>query len=351
VTDQVGDPSRFDFVPEHDQALDSNRCFLCGVELTKGNRADEHVFPKWILKEFDLYEKELNLLNETGIRYRQLTIPCCANCNTVWLSNLESEIAAAFREGAAAVASVPPERLGLWMSKIYYGILFKELSLPFERSAPESETIMDSEAMRSLASLHHLLQAARGAVEIQVGTPPASVFVFDTQDPPEKELRFDYKDLMVVPFLGLRLGRVGIVASLIDWNSLTKLEIPGITRAKRFSLQPIQFNEIAAICAHWRMRFNRSATYVTVNRVDQPAQVVPLPVGGMSALPVYDDFDPELFANLFSRFTGEPMDRLWNPESERFWTFLNRPDGEDNFVPLADGTLVAPEGGPPTASE
>ena len=44
-------------------ALDHDHCFLCGVELTDAIRTDEHVFPKWMQRDFDLWNEELNLLN------------------------------------------------------------------------------------------------------------------------------------------------------------------------------------------------------------------------------------------------------------------------------------------------
>src|SRR4051794_24050423 len=107
-------------------ALDHDHCFLCGVELSSDNRSDEHVFPKWLLNEFDLWDERLNLLNGTTIPYRQLTIPCCLTCNTYWLSQIEEKVQKAFSAGADAVEALDRVALCLWLGKIYYGLLFKE---------------------------------------------------------------------------------------------------------------------------------------------------------------------------------------------------------------------------------
>jgi hypothetical protein len=41
----------------------SIRVFLCGRRLSQKTRSNEHVFPQWLLRRFDLYDKQLNLLN------------------------------------------------------------------------------------------------------------------------------------------------------------------------------------------------------------------------------------------------------------------------------------------------
>src|SRR5262249_19009712 len=87
----MSDPGEvFAYWPDRDRTLDWSRCFLCGVHLTKENRTDEHVFPQWMLRDFKLYDSEIELLNGTFIRYRALKIPCCSECNNYWLSQIES---------------------------------------------------------------------------------------------------------------------------------------------------------------------------------------------------------------------------------------------------------------------
>ena len=58
-----------------------DKCFLCGEILTDENSTEEHIYPKWLQNKFDLWDKQLILLNGTGINYRNLKIPCCKRCN------------------------------------------------------------------------------------------------------------------------------------------------------------------------------------------------------------------------------------------------------------------------------
>ncbi|CUP05012.1 Uncharacterised protein [Clostridium baratii] len=73
--------------PFNQMTFDYDKCFLCGEELNSNNSTVEHVFPKWLQHKFDLWNKKLILLNGSEIQYKNLTIPCCKNCNNNYLSN------------------------------------------------------------------------------------------------------------------------------------------------------------------------------------------------------------------------------------------------------------------------
>src|SRR5262249_35334617 len=68
-------------------------CFLCACALNNANRSDEHVIPRWLQREFNLWDQRLTLLNDTDIPYRQLTIPCCTRCNNETFAPLEAAFA------------------------------------------------------------------------------------------------------------------------------------------------------------------------------------------------------------------------------------------------------------------
>ena len=101
-------------------------CFLCSALLRSKNRSDEHVFPKWLQKRFNLWDQRLDLINLTGIPYRQLTIPCCKTCNNIHLSKIEDIMRSAVEAGPSAVADLPSATVYMWLSKIFYGVLYRE---------------------------------------------------------------------------------------------------------------------------------------------------------------------------------------------------------------------------------
>src|SRR5882672_7861173 len=168
-------------------------CFLCGRRLTSTNRTDEHVFPKWVQSRFSLWNQKLTLLNGTQIPYRNLTIPCCRACNGKHLSAIENTIKAATLKGYRAVSELDPLTLFLWLGKIFYGLLYKELFLVRDRKSGCKTAIADKRLLKAF-SLHHLfLQAARLPFEFQAALP-ASLFIFKIDAPNDKRFQWDFRD-------------------------------------------------------------------------------------------------------------------------------------------------------------
>jgi len=201
---EMPDATQFAYWRDRDMALDHDHCFLCGIRLDGVNRTDEHVFPKWMLKRFNLWNSELTLLNRTQIRYRSLTIPCCHDCNTFWLSQVEAKVATAFEVGHEAVANLDKTLLCLWMWKLYYGIHFKEIALPADRTAAPGLPIVSAGYLGRFAEVHHVLQAMRSKVRFKY--VPGSVYVYEAQVPAKPEQQFDYRDSRRSTYLAIRAG-------------------------------------------------------------------------------------------------------------------------------------------------
>lgn len=104
-------------------SIAAKRCFACGGASTSGS--GEHVIPKWLQNECCLFDERLTLQNGTYIPYRNLTVPCCIDCNTGFLSSVESAVQPLFHRGDLML---PSDRLVLarWLSKILIGVLVKE---------------------------------------------------------------------------------------------------------------------------------------------------------------------------------------------------------------------------------
>ena len=52
-----------------------NNCFLCNCELNEKNRSKEHVFPKWVIKKFELNKYSIKVTNNSTVKYSQLLVP------------------------------------------------------------------------------------------------------------------------------------------------------------------------------------------------------------------------------------------------------------------------------------
>jgi len=237
-----------------------SHCFLCGELLEPANRTDEHVFPTWLQNSASLWNQEIVLLNRTSIPYGNLKIPCCHECNTGPLSEIEREVSSAFGEGYNAVAGLQKERLWQWCSKILYGILFRELSLLFDRSSPEEGSILDPEMMEPYWTQHLFLQSIRLPFEF-VGFVPYSLFLVQTHTYGEPQVNFDYLDTSLVfypkegvyrnyPSMAIRFNGIGVICIVEDNGAQQEFMSDEYERYEGLPLHPVQFVELATMAMY-----------------------------------------------------------------------------------------------------
>jgi len=68
---------------------EGNCCFICGAKPGSKEFNDEHVFPRWFLKRFNLFDKEITLSNGHKHRYSTYRVSCCKDCNSFLGKTLE----------------------------------------------------------------------------------------------------------------------------------------------------------------------------------------------------------------------------------------------------------------------
>ncbi len=303
-------------------------CFLCGCRLGNKNRTDEHVIPKWIQRKYKLANQQLHLLNGTTIPYRQLTVPCCLMCNNQHLQPLETRMSLAVAKGAAGVRSIAQHELFLWLGKLFYGLLYRELFLPWDRAGNTSAKIT-SKALLEQYRMHHLfLQSARVPMTF-MGFSPASILIVSTQEPDDVRLGWDFRDELNTMCIACRMGTVGVVAVLQDGGAqMASFPLMQLDRRK---LHPIQFTEVIAQVTYRGMLFNRTPKYVIAD--GDPKTVIQMPLGGMSGKPLYEDWNQHHYAQILCEITGVPMDRLFHPP-DQVMTWLRNSDGTAKSMPL-----------------
>jgi hypothetical protein len=236
-----------------------DRCFLCGHELGQ-KKTTEHVFPKWLQQKFNLTNQKIHLLNRTTIPYRKLTIPCCQSCNTKYLAKVEDTVKQYYQKGFSEFAKIDKLLVFQWIAKIFYGLLFKELSLPIERSDPTQGFITNPEFLSQLRMLHLFLQSVRKPFEFSV-SHPWSIFIVETHTYGD-ERDFDYHDEIFSLVFSIRMGEIGIIACLEDNGAQEELFSNYFEKFKGIKLHPIQFDELVAKVVYKRHLMNRVPKYV-----------------------------------------------------------------------------------------
>lgn len=264
----------------------------------------------------------MNLLNQTTIPYRQLTVPCCRECNGDHLQPLETEIASAVARGADAVAKVQHHRLFLWLGKILYGLIYRELTLLADRASRKRTTITNREFLRRFEMHHYLLQGARFPMVFS-GEHPASILIFKTQLPAEPAYQWDFRDNPLTFFISCRMGPVGLIGVLQDGGAQRQLAHLFHDYAD-VSLHPIQFAELCATVSYKASLLNRIPKFIVAGT--DPIRVIQLPLQGFSTRPVFNDWRQDHYGRVLAHFVGAPFDTVFVPP-DKVMTWLRNDDG------------------------
>jgi len=319
-----------------------DRCFLCGHAL-ENEKTNEHVLPRWIQQKYHLENQKLSLLNRTKIPYRKLYIPCCPSCNTQYLSRVENIFKQYFDKGFSEFKELDKLIIFQWIAKIFYGLLFKELSLPLERSDPTQGFITDPEILQELRTLHIFLQSIRMPFDF-VGFHPWSIFLVETHSYGDKR-DFDYHDEMFTLTFSIRLGDIGIIACLEDNGAQEDLFSHYFEKFKGIKLHPLQFDELVAKVTYKAHLMNRVPKYMIglPKKEGNKITVIAPPLQGLSNLPIFDEWKQRDYAAyLYLQWSkyGVQFEDIFKEPNMVLSTLTN----EDGTVKIldADGNLVKP---------
>jgi hypothetical protein len=196
-----------------------------------------------------------------------------------------------------------------------------------DRSNRTAGSIVSVDEIRSYRTLHMFLQAARLKIDFQCSHVafPASVFAFRVQEPKTVELKFDFRDEIRFPALYLRLGSIGILAAFDAGTQA--FELGDLYRKyQRYTLHPIQLEELGAAMFCKASLFDRVPKLIVIGDRRRGYQVIIMPLAGLSARPVFQEWNNSIFVQYLSVFTGLPVDQLAPGDGRRFMTFLSGPD-------------------------
>jgi hypothetical protein len=304
-------------------------CFLCRKRLTNKSRSDEHVFPKWLQRDLNLWDQKLTLLNGQGFAYRNLTIPACKICNNEYLGSLEEKVRRAFAGGYDEFAQIEEALLYQWLSKIFFGILSKEFFLRRHWSRPNR---IVTRAMIEQYRMHHLfLQSICGSVTLRFD--PGSLFIFRCQKPTDVRHQFDFRDDIRTLFVAMRVRDIGVVGILQDGGAGNlSSTLPQIVVPDSPPLHPIQFSEVVAHLLYMSLKATRTPKYLT-GESKTSVWVEQLPIVGLSNKPLHYPQKIDEYARILATVTQQPLELIYAPP-DRVMTWLFDPKGQRMAMPL-----------------
>lgn len=280
-----------------------DRCFLCGHPL-ENEKTNEHVFPKWIQQKYHLQNQKLFLLNGTEISYRQLIIPCCPACNTQYLSRVENIFKQSFEKGFSEFKKLDRLIIFQWITKIFYGLLFKELSLHVDRSDPTQGSIMSPESLEELKTLHVFLQSIRFPFDFS-DFHPWSIFLLQLHSYGDKR-DFDYQDDFLTLTFSIRMGEIGILSCLEDNGAQEDLLQDYYNNFEGVKLHPQQFDELYAKLVYKASLMNRVPKYVMIQPAGKQEKIKVVSTGlqGFSYKPIYNEWNQHTYAKYLAKIWG-----------------------------------------------
>lgn len=219
----------------------TGRCFVCGGAPTTG--VGEHVLPKWLQRKCALSNKRLTLLNGTSIPNRNLTVPCCVECNTGFLSRIETEVQEIFQRGCIET-SVHRLSVARWLAKILVGILVKETALLLDRKNPTLGNIVPADFIDQFAHCQLLLQSYRKPTRFRAlhGTFPFTLYWYRIDGP---DNTFDLSTDILGQSIAVRMGKLGV--AFINDGGLQMIHGPkGPYDLEGAIVLPHHFDELAA---------------------------------------------------------------------------------------------------------
>ncbi|MBK8031618.1 MAG: hypothetical protein IPK17_19425 [Chloroflexi bacterium] len=242
-----------------------------------------------------------------------------------------------------------------WVAKIYYGILFRELSLLRDRKDASQGFIFTEEQLQEFATLHHFLQSVRLPFVFR-GFQPWSMFILRILDHPI-DLAFDYHDLLSPMVFGIRMGEIGLIVVLEDSGVQEVISKHYFEEIDLLSLHRIQFDEVFANVVYGASLMNRTVKYMVSmpNNLSRPTEVVQMPLMGLSSKPILDEWEPKVYAEVLSVYMeryGMTLHDVF-PSSQAIWSIIHNQNDELLQLDI-DGKLVktlSPLSGEPDEDE
>jgi hypothetical protein len=193
----------------------------------------------------------------------------------------------------------------MWLSKIFYGILYRESLLRADRRHSK-RSIVPKWVLQELRLHHDYMQGIRRSLEFPFGVP-GSIFIFGTAQPVRVESQFDFLDNHANLSIALRMGSVGIVCCLQD-GGLTKkfhdhLRMPYYRKNR---LHHVQFREATAEVFYKSMLLESTSLY-TVAESQTTIQVLTL----NPSLVRFRDWDLFDYCKVLAHYWGQPIEEIY----------------------------------------
>lgn len=221
IVDQDGKVIFFSTQRFIDDICIGNCCFICGAKPEDKPFNDEHVFPEWLLRRYNLFARTITLPNGKTTRYDRHTVPCCAECNSLIGKVVEEPMSKVIdgKPGSIQnfVAKGDALELFVWLGLIYLKLHLKNKTnrKELDRRVP-SGMIADDYEWDLLHHIHTVVRCFYIPTMIEANVFGSMMVLACRQEGSPDQ--FDFGDLHIAQTMMLRLGTTVIFVVFNDSN-------------------------------------------------------------------------------------------------------------------------------------
>jgi hypothetical protein len=240
-------------------------CFICGISHAEADFNDEHVFPKWILRKYDLYKQSITLPNETKFKYNKYILPCCKQCNSLMGKKIEEPVRNLIDQGVEAVVQ-HIETEGAWLFFVWLSLIFlkthlKGKSLRYHRDhRQEDYTLFDTYNWKELHHIHCVARSFYTGCKIDPKVMGSFLTISAKIDSSYQD--FDYLDLHDSKTMLVRVSDICFITVLND-SGASLVAFRNYLERFYGGMSPLQLREVVAHLAFINLHLKNRPEFFT----------------------------------------------------------------------------------------
>lgn len=252
----------------------SKGCFICGAAPAEREFNNEHVIPRWILKEHNLFDASLTLPNGQNVKYSTYKLRCCKTCNTRLAENFETPVSKILRQHNKGKDLNYEDKFLIyrWMALLVLKTHLMDRFNPNQlNQLTETGKIADS---YDWSLFHHIHALARSKLNdvlcdaFSFGT----FFFLPFRDISAKD-SFDYADLLQGRCVMLRLNDTCYFAALDDGGHCGK-HLRHIFERIDGPINTLQARELLTDPAFVRAHLSEEPSFSTITHLEQKKSAI-----------------------------------------------------------------------------
>lgn len=270
-------------------------CFVCGVEPGEADFNDEHIVPRWVLRRFDLFEKEITLPTGERRKYGGYRVQCCAQCNSLLGDRVETPVSqllsGPFSEVCRRLEEPRNEELlFIWLSLLFLKVHLKDGKVHVHKDRRRGSAVIGDTYDWSV--LHHIHAVARSpytGAQLLPGVV-GSVCVYEIHSGGDRE-RYDYVNFTNEHTVAVQVGNIGIAAVLTDAGAARSAWLERLASIDG-PINNLQLREVAARLAVANANLLERPVFGTFIAAGHHAAIFCQPPSGK-----LEPYDPEEFGH------------------------------------------------------